>query len=163
MNKRQKEGVISKRFYKLLDTLSIQSQVFQSSLWNTISPQRIKNSIESHSKSANSGHGFPRDSDGQPDKQVHRVREARTGHNIHNRKQGLLQKDRNSGDVTANDRPQQPHRDSNTKKTAPVDLITQRTSISSSIAGCPHSSPYSGSKCLKAKLKLVKTYEIINL
>ena len=144
INERQKEGVISKRFYKLLDTLSIQSQVFQSSLWKTISPQRIKNSIESHSKSASSGHGFPRDSDGQPDKQVYRTREARTGHNTHNRKQGLLQRERNGGDVTSNDRPQQRHKDSNTKKTAPVNSLPQGTSISSSISGCPHSSSYSG-------------------
>ena len=72
MNERQTEGVISKRFYKLLDTLLIQSQVFQSSLWNTISPHRSKSSIESHSKGANPGYGFPLDSDGQPDKQRYR-------------------------------------------------------------------------------------------
>ena len=143
MNERQTEGVISKHFYKLLDTLSIESQVFQSSLWNTISPQRSKSSVERHSRTANPGYGFPLDSNGQPDKQINRMREARTDKNPHSSKQRLLHGDRNGAKVTANDRVQQRHRD-NTKSTA----ISQGTSISSSTPECIHSSPYSGRKCL---------------
>ena len=156
MNSRQTEGVISKHFYKLLDTLLIQSQVFQSSLWNTISPQRSKSSIESHSKGANPGYGFPLDSDGQPDKQRYREKEARTDQNIHGSRQGLLHRDRNVGKVTSNDRLQQRHRDNTTKSTA----ISQ--SISSSTPGWVHSSPYSGRKCLKRNLKPMETRKPVN-
>ena len=159
MNSRQTEGVISKHFYKLLDTLLIQSQVFQSSLWNTISQQRSKSSIESHSKVANPGYGFPLDSDGQPDKQRYRVRESRTDQNVHGSKQRLLHRDRNGGQVTSNDRLQQRHRDNNTKST----VISQGTSISSATPGCVHSSPYSGRKCLNANLKSMETRGAIHL
>ena len=159
MNERQTEGVISKRFYKLLDTLLIQSQVFQSSLWNTISPQRSKSSIESHSKDANPGYGFPLDSDGQPDIQRYRGKEARTDQNIHSSKRGLLHRDRNGGKVTSNDRPQQRHRDNTTKSTA----LSQSTSISSSTPGCVDSGPYSGRKCLKVNWKTMKTCGTENL
>ena len=145
MNERQTEGVISKRFYKLLDTLSIQSQVFYSSLWNTISPQRSKSSIDSHSRGANPSYGFPLDSNGQPDKHRNRMREVRTDQKIHGSKQGLTHKDRNGAKVIAKDRLQQRYID-NTKSTA----IPQGASFPSSTPECvhSHSRPYSGRKYL---------------
>ena len=118
INERQTESVISKRFHKLMDTLSIQSQVFQSSIWNTISPQAIKHSSESHSKNANTGYGFRPGSDGQPHKQRHRIREARTNQNILKSKQGLLHSNGNRDEVTSNHGLQQRHGTNNTKSTA---------------------------------------------
>ena len=71
-------NVISKHFNKLLDTILLQSQVLQSSMWNTISPQRTQSSNEIKSgDSRNPENRFPSNSDGHPGEQRRRGRESR--------------------------------------------------------------------------------------
>lgn len=84
--------VISKHFTKLLDTIMVQSQVLQSTMWNTISPQKTQKPREI--KSGGSRHQenrFNLKYDGHPGEQRRRGRESRRDQYISRSKQQKLQ------------------------------------------------------------------------
>ena len=85
-------NVISKHFIKLLDTIMVQSQVLQSTMWNTISPQKTQRPHEIKSGgSRHPGNRFNLESDDHQDEQRRQGRESRRDQYISRSKQQKLQ------------------------------------------------------------------------